>query len=469
VARRKVKEITTTEFEEGAAPVAPFSSGEPVTPSASRDFWAYMDEVLSKRDWASTGLKAYVYRKSSEASKLGRPGYLARFERPFDQEDIRKLPGFVEGEYYCIVKQGSDRIYSSPPFDIFGPPNPWPVAAGASTGDGAAAMAQLVKPLVDNQADIKGAMTNALDMQNTAFKSTLAAVSEARTAPVDNSLERAAELFSKLGLIRAGDGDGGGDTFSRMVDTFDKLGLLAKRQSLADEINDVLALTERLGVGGGRRGGSDWAGIVRELGPKLLETGSKVVADLRRINELRAAAGAVRVPPAAAPVRVSRGNPNIPGPGAAGFPSGLDGEPLAPAPAPAAVDRAPAAGAAASPAEPLMTAWDWLRHSARRLISTGGGPHELFGLLYGAAPDFVDDYLVKMSLADLERFIDSDAILSQARFDKQEGGRLSFLSTFHALIQETDDDEGAGAPSAEAEPDEGGGALVGAAASGGIV
>ena len=439
--------VTETETEARERPI--FAPGEPATPRASRVWWDYLDSELGQRDWATDGIKVYLYRISKDPEKLGREGYLVRFEKPFDAEELRTLPGVGGGTYTCHVKQGSTRIYVSAPFDIDGPPNPWPATApGASGGAGSTdtAALQLLKPLVEQAAgqvaggvDLKTAVANVLDMQTTAFKATLASIAGAGGAGGD-SLERAAGLFQKMGLLRA-PGDGDGFNLERAAEMFAKLGLIKPPRSLGDEIADVLAITERLGLGGRRGGGSDWAGVARELAPKFLDTGARVVSDLRRITELRVAAGGV--PSRSAPANLRgrldhHANPPIPSAGAAATQpaSAADAGAVAPGVAgnggPASASTSPVA-----PAQPTLTAWEWVKHGARRRISGGGSPEDLAEYLDVVSPELFDS-LAGLSVEALESLFDSDDILRESVFASKWGSRREFFERFLALAGETE-------------------------------
>jgi hypothetical protein len=448
-----------------AGPIPAFSLGEPVTPSASRVWWDYLDAELSTRDWGTDGIKVYLYRISSEPEKNGREGYLVRFEKPFDQEDLRRLPGVGGGSYTCHVKQGSKRIYVSSAFDIDGPRNPWTEtpAAGAVGGNLAgdnAALVRLLEPFVRQAAgqvaggvDVGAAVKNVLDMQAGAFTTTLQSIAAATGhangggGNGEDHLIKTIRLLAELGLIRKpGSDDGGGDFLSRAAETFSKLGLLKPPRSLAEEISDVMALTAQFGLGAD---GGGWQGVVRELAPKVLEGGAKIVGDLRRITEVRASLGAP-------------GAGRVPGPGprpaaSPGAPGASPGAPVvvtsAAVPVPAAVvDRVEVGGlggldggnidaapvvvepGAAAPGE-VMTAWDWLRHGARRALLRGASPADLFDFLDVNSPELLDT-LAEMDAGKLEEFFQSDAILRDANPQKRFGTRVEFLASFLAICNE---------------------------------
>jgi hypothetical protein len=89
---------------------------------------------------------------------------------------------------------------------------------------------------------------------------------------------------------------------------------------------------------------------------------------------------------------------------------------------------------AAAPGE-MMTAWDWLRHGARRALLRGASPADLFDFLDVNSPELLDT-LAEMDAGKLEQFFESDAILRDAMPQKRFGSRVEFLASFLAICNE---------------------------------
>ena len=401
-------------------------------PAEAPTFWERIYSITPDQ-WSQ--YICYLYRGKESLTKIN---------HPFDPEWVQQ--NFGGGDYRAILNDEKYKLVASHSFSIAGPPRSvQPVQASAPAPSVDSFQAQVLQLIAENNKQTQDLIREVITQVRTQSAAPAAAAGGTEVIPI--ALRGVVDMFTSMmpkqqsplemltalkGLMQPAQQPMDVITLLAKMKELGMMGAAAPGGDILSQLDNLLAVSEKLGGRGGKDGGV--VQILAEKAPEIVDKLGGIVQSWAKVAEANRAVEQMRFERARVVPVVQPAAATLPGPipspaGQVGSVAGLEVEPVSevnPAAHPGAqFVPAPQPGAAGAPAGVAVDEIDRMKHKIVEAISKGKTGADIVSFL-----DVVDDRLVdsfvNVPAPDLIQFFMMDPILNGA----------TKLPRFNAVIAE---------------------------------